>query len=117
MAGRKVRWAVGLAAVALAGCSALGPGSGAPSSPAPAPAPPPIGASTAPVGSTCNAQPAQWAVGKTATGAVVEQARVRANARMARVLRPGQAVTLEFDAERLSLRVDASGKVTAATCG
>ncbi|SDM20326.1 Peptidase inhibitor I78 family protein [Oryzisolibacter propanilivorax] len=104
----------GAALVALAGCSSIGlPGGG---STAPA-APPPIGASTAPKGGTCNAQAAQWAVGQSATAKVVEQARVRAGARMARTLRPDQPATLEFNAERLNLQLDAGGKVTAARCG
>ncbi len=72
----------GLAALALlAGCSQLGPAS----------APRPIGASTAPVGGTCEPQGAQWAVGKSGTARVVEEARVRAGARMARVVHVGQA--------------------------
>jgi hypothetical protein len=96
----------GLAALALlAGCSQLGPAS----------APRPIGASTAPVGGTCEPQGAQWAVGKSGTARVVEEARVRAGARMARVVHVGQAAQ-PFDAQRLSLEVDGSGKITAARC-
>ncbi|WP_312758022.1 I78 family peptidase inhibitor [Pulveribacter sp.] len=106
----------GAALATLAGCSSIGlpgGGSGAPATPAPAP----IGASTAPVGSTCDAQGAQWAVGRSSTAKVVEEARVRAGARMARILRPGQAATMEFNGERLNLQVDGAGKVTAARCG
>jgi len=111
-----MRWVAGAVLVALAGCSSVRlPGSPEPA--APAAPPPPIGASTAPVGGTCNAQAAQSAVGKSGTARVVEDARVRAGARMARVLRPGQAVTQEFYAERLNLQVDGSGKVTAVRCG
>jgi|GEM_PF-479131 len=72
---------------------------------------------TAPKGGVCDAQPAQWAVGKKATGEVVEQARVRAGARMARVLHPNQVTTLELRAERLNLHVDGSGKILSADCG
>jgi hypothetical protein len=35
---------------------------------------------------------------------------------MVRVLRPGQAVTMEFNAERLNLEVDATGRIVAARC-
>lgn len=101
-------WVAGvLAAVAalLAGCGTQPP------------AVRPIGASTAPVGGTCDAQAAQWALGKNGTARVLEQARVRAGARMARVLHANQPVTLEFDAERLNLVVDDAGKVVRATCG
>lgn len=103
-------WAVAALAalgLGLAGCSSL----------APPKKPMPIGTSTAPVGGVCDAQAAQWAVGKSATGQVIEQARVRAGARMARVLHPGQVVTLEFDAERLNLGVNATGVVISARCG
>lgn len=97
----------GLAALALlAGCSQLGP----------ATAPRPIGASTAPVGGNCEPQGAQWAVGKSGTARVVEEARVRAGARMARVVYAGQAGQAP-DAQRLSLELDGSGKITAARCG
>ena len=64
-----------------------------------------------------DAQGAQWAIGKSGTARVVEEARVRAGARMARVVRQGQPVTQVFDAQRLSLEVDGGGKVTAARCG
>jgi hypothetical protein len=47
----------------------------------------------------------------------VEAARVAAGARMARTIRPGQMVTKEYDAERLNLDVDASGRIVAARCG
>lgn len=90
----------------LAGCAQLGPAS----------APRPVGASTAPVGGTCNAQAAQWAVGKSGTARVVEEARVRAGARMARVVYAGQPAQA-FDAERLSLELDGSGKIISARCG
>ena len=91
----------------LAGCAQLGPA---------APARP-LGASQAPVGGNCDAQGAQWAVGQSGTARVVEEARVRAGARMARVLRQGPSAGQAFDAQRLSLEVDGSGKVIAARCG
>lgn len=102
-------WVAGMAVLTLVGgCAQLGPA---------APAPP-IGAGTAPVGGTCNAQGAQWAVGKSGTARVVEEARVRAGARMARVVHQGgQALSQAFDAQRLSLEVDGGGKVVAAHCG
>lgn len=96
-----------IAAALLAGCTA----------PRPAAAPPTVSAGPGPAGGTCNAQPAQAVVGKPGTASVVEDARVRSGARMARVLRPNQAVTLEFNAERLNLVVDTAGTITAARCG
>lgn len=107
--------AAGLAGVAiLAGCSGYGqpaasPGP-APSTTAPSPAAP------APM-AECNAQPAQFAVGQNSTATVMESARVRSGAHMARILRPGQMITKEFNAQRLNLEVDGSGRIVAVRCG
>lgn len=84
------------------------------------PSPPSAGTGAAPSGPTagvCNAQGAQFAVGKTAGASVVEQARQRSGSYMARVLRPGQMVTMEFNAQRLNLDVDGAGVVTRVRCG
>ena len=70
-----------------------------------------------PQGGTCSAGPAQSVVGQQATASVMEQARQRSGALMARILRPGQAVTKEVDAERLTLEVDAQGRIVAVRCG
>ena len=110
------------AALLVAGCSTFSP-QGPASSPPPAaskpapPAPEPIGKTTAPPGDICDAKPAQGVLGQQPTVKVIEQARVRSGARMARVLRPGQMVTKEFDQQRLNLELDASGKIIAARCG
>lgn len=68
-------------------------------------------------GGRCDAGPAQSAIGKSSTARNVEAARVAAGARMARTIRPGQMVTKEFDAERLNLDVDGSGRIVAVRCG
>jgi len=116
--------ALALAAL-LAGCGTRAPRKAAPPTAKPAPqqqphAPitqTPKGHNNAPRGGVCNAQPAQSAIGKKATGDILEQARVRAGARMARVLHPNQAVTLELNAERLNVRVDGKGTIVAVDCG
>lgn len=99
-------WVVVVAAAALSACS-----SGPFASRAP------LGLSGAPVGGACSAQAAQAVIGKSAVAQVVEQARVAAGARMARVLHPGQMITKEFDGERLNLEVDARGVIVAVRCG
>ncbi len=66
---------------------------------------------------TCDATQAQWTVGKAVGEADVEQARKDAGAQTARTLKPGQAVTMEFNAARLNLDVDDKGVVTAVRCG
>ena len=90
----------------LAGCAATG---GAPPT-GPNPMSPPSG-------SVCNAQGAQFAVGKTPSTSVVEEARQRSGSYMTRVLRPGQVVTMEFNAQRLNLDLDAAGVIRAVRCG
>ena len=90
-----------VAAVLTAGCTT------------PAPATGPTGA---PRGDLCNAQAAQSWVGQTSTAKVVEAARVQSGALMARILRPGQMVTKEYNAQRLNLEVDANGRIVAARC-
>ena len=83
----------------------------------PAPAPIDVRPNIPPTGGRCDAAPAQSAVGKNSTARNVEAARVAAGAHMARTIRPGQMVTKEYDAERLNLEVDASGRIVAARCG
>lgn len=78
---------------------------------------PAVGPTGAPRGGTCDAKPAQSAVGQNSTAKVVEAARVRSGAMIARILRPGQMVTKEFDAQRLNLEVDANGRIVAVRCG
>ena len=75
--------------------------------PAPVPAPQP----------ECSAAGARFAVGQTLSPQLEAAARTRANATVSRVLRPGQAVTLEFNAARLNLEVDARSRVTSVRCG
>lgn len=93
---------------ALTGCASHGQTPALPGSP-PASAPAPVAA--------CNAQPAQFAVGQNSTASIMESARVRSGAQMARILRPGQMVTKEFNAQRLNLQVDANGRILAVSCG
>ncbi len=67
--------------------------------------------------SVCNAQPAQFVVGQNSTASVVESARQRSGAQTARILRPWQIITKEYDTQRLNLEVDGTGRILAAKCG
>jgi Peptidase inhibitor I78 family len=104
--------AMGLLIATTAGCAPAVPAGGA-SPPAGNAAP----STPAPAGGTCNGTAAQFAVGQLNTPALLEQARVRSGARLARALPPGLAVTMEFNAERLNLTLDAAGRVTQVNCG
>jgi hypothetical protein len=99
-----------IGAAVFAGCSGYGQPAASPN-----PAAPPA-AAPAPMGE-CSAQPAQFAVGKNSTATVVESARSRSGAHVARILRPGQMTTKEFNAQRLNLEVDASGRIVSVRCG
>lgn len=99
-----------LAVAALAAACAQQPQQAQPPAMAPA-APPPA------IANNCDAAPAQFAVGQTQTAPLVEEVRQKSGALMARVLRPGQAVTMEFSGDRVNLVVDATNKVTAVRCG
>jgi len=56
-------------------------------------------------------------VGQNSTASVVESARQRSGAQTARILRPGQIITKEYDTQRLNLEVDGTGRILAARCG
>lgn len=79
--------------------------------------PPQPAAPAPPARTACDAAPAQFAVGRVQTAPLVEEVRQRSGAHVARVLRPNQVVTMEFDAERVNVVVDAENKVTAVRCG
>ena len=66
---------------------------------------------------SCNADAARGAVGKAAAPEVVEQARRDAGAAIARVLKPGQVVTMEYRGDRLNVDVDDGDVVTNVRCG
>jgi hypothetical protein len=65
----------------------------------------------------CNADAAGFAVGQQASPQLEAAARSRAGAQSSRILKPNQAVTMEFNGARLNLVVDARNQVTAARCG
>lgn len=65
----------------------------------------------------CKAGPAQFALGESLSEELKEAARKHAGAKEVRVLRAGEATTLEFKAERLNLHVDDDDTVTDARCG
>lgn len=78
------------------------------------------GSSSAPSGSarkTCDAGALQSQIGQKATQSVMEDLRSRSGAATARILRPGQLVTMEYNDTRLNLIVDDKDVMTAIRCG
>ena len=65
----------------------------------------------------CDASKATWAIGQAATAEVVERIRVETGSQVARVLRPGQVVTLEYSAARVNVNVNERDAIIGVTCG
>ena len=65
----------------------------------------------------CDAAKAQSAVGQSYSDAIATEAKTAAGATIVRRLMPGQAVTMEFNGQRLNLETDASGRIVAVRCG
>ncbi len=73
--------------------------------------------SSQPAGKTCDASSLQSQIGQKATQSVLEDLRTRSGATTARILRPGQLVTMEYNDTRLNLIVDDKDVMTAIRCG
>jgi hypothetical protein len=56
-------------------------------------------------------------VGRIATPSLINHAKRRSGASLARVLRPGQIVTMEYRNGRLNVNVDEKNRVKSFTCG
>ena len=65
----------------------------------------------------CNAAPARAYIGQVATDAVVGKAKAASGADIARVLRSGDIVTMEYRADRLNINVDDKRVIIELTCG
>lgn len=96
---------IGLTMIALTGCTATmsDPGQAVPEANPIQP-------------QACNPSRTEGFVGKPGD-AVAEDARAAAGARTVRVIRPGQAVTHDYRADRLNLELDAAGDVVRVHCG
>jgi hypothetical protein len=65
----------------------------------------------------CDASAVQKLVGEQASPALLDQARRESGAAIARILRPDDIVTLEYNAERLTLRTDEALEIQRISCG
>ncbi|MFS0827511.1 I78 family peptidase inhibitor [Pseudomonas phoenicis] len=65
----------------------------------------------------CQANGADFAIGKAATPMLLEQARTASGSQIARILKPHDMVTLEYRSERLNLNVNEQGMVNRVNCG
>jgi hypothetical protein len=92
---------IALAALGLAGCASM---NGAP--------PPPQGAT-----GECSAEAARDLVGQPGTADLAAEAQRRTHLRTVRWIRPGEAVTMDYRADRLDISLDDDGKVARIACG
>ena len=65
----------------------------------------------------CEAKAAEFAIGKQASPQLLEQARSRSGAQIARILKPNDMITLEYRSDRLNLNTDANLVVNRVNCG
>ena len=80
-------------------------------------APMPPAEPSPPYTSQCDAELARWAIGQAATSDVVERIRIDTRSSVARVIRPGQAVTMDYSAARVNVHVNERNAITGVTCG
>jgi len=83
----------------------------------PACAPMPPAEPSPPYTAQCDAELARWAIGQAASSDVVERIRIDTRSQVARVIRPGQAVTMDFSAARVNVHVNERNAITGVTCG
>ncbi|QEM80396.1 I78 family peptidase inhibitor [Halomonas binhaiensis] len=97
-----------LAAVSMAGCQ-----SSAQTAPSePAPMPPKMGAQA-----PCDADAIQQHVGSQYQSSLDEQLLGESGAKTLRVLRPGDAATMDFRQDRLNVKLDDSDVIESLDCG
>ena len=65
----------------------------------------------------CDAERANWALGRAATESVVEEIRAATQSRNVRVIRPGQMVTMDYSPVRVNIHVNERNAITSVTCG
>ena len=70
-----------------------------------------------PAAEDCDATKAQWAIGEPESAELLERARLAAQAKSARFLRPNQIVTMEYSSSRLNLHLGTQGVVGSVRCG
>ena len=65
----------------------------------------------------CQADPGQRFVGQAASEDTVEQAKTATGANVVRMLKPGEAATMDFRDDRLNLHLDDHDVIVTVTCG
>lgn len=94
----------------------------APATPDPAPAPAPQASidlvpDDEEMSATCDAEPVQGLIGQEATEATVTKATADSGSASVRVLKPGDAATMDFREDRLNINTDDAGVIERISCG
>ncbi|AOE84981.1 I78 family peptidase inhibitor [Pseudomonas sp. TCU-HL1] len=113
---KPITLSLALAGLLLAGCSSTDKPA-APAAAAPAAMQESASATAPSFGGTCDSAAVAALVGKTANLALVDQAKRQSGAETARVLRPHDAVTMDYNSRRLNIDVDETDVVKQFTCG
>lgn len=66
---------------------------------------------------SCDSEAAQPLIGQEATDAVLEQARRDSGSNTVRALKPGDAATMDFRADRLNVGLDEHNVIQTLSCG
>ena len=112
-----LKWIAAAALVGLAGCSTFSSSSSSSSDAGTATASGGSGMASAGRGGECDSAAAQGAVGKNLTQSLLDQTRSSAGAATARVLKPRELITMEYEPTRVNVLVDETNVVTAVRCG
>ncbi|WP_271407730.1 I78 family peptidase inhibitor [Pseudomonas sp. Q1-7] len=111
---KPISLSLALAGLLLAGCSSTDK----PTAPTATPAAEANASAAAPsYTGNCSSEALAALVGKNADTALVEQAKRQSGAEMARVLRPHQPITMDYNSRRLNIDVDELGVVKQFSCG
>ena len=70
-----------------------------------------------PVATQCVAGAGAWAIGRAPTDQVVEQVRIDTRSNAVRVIRPGDAVTMDYRGDRVNIKVNERNAIVGVTCG
>ncbi|MCY1269180.1 Peptidase inhibitor I78 family protein [compost metagenome] len=65
----------------------------------------------------CNAEPLQSLVGRTVSASLLQEAKRTSGAQVARVLRPNDVMTMDYNSQRLNIDVDAQQVIRQIHCG
>lgn len=70
-----------------------------------------------PIETQCVAGAGAWAIGRAPTAQVVEQVRIDTRSDSVRVIRPGEAVTMDYRGDRVNIKVNERNAIVGVSCG